>query len=345
MTMARTRGTSREPRSPRLSYQRAGAAGRCLLLAMAFLVGCQSDGARKGIIASGYIEATEVRISTKVAGIVDSLAVREGDRVTAGAVLAQLDTVDLGLALGAAKAERDQAEADLRLREAGSRLEDVREAEALEARAKSELEAADRDLVRMQALLDRGSGTAKARDDARARRDQAAAAQAAAHEQYLRRRNGSRPEEIDAARARAAAGNARVAQLLRQFQDARIVSPLDGVVTERLVEVGELLTPGAAVCVVTDLRNPWLTVYVSEGDLSRVRLGEEVAVRTGGGEVRTGTLSFVSDRAEFTPRNVQTREERARLVYKLKVTLPNDDGLFKPGMPAESTLPVLGTRP
>jgi HlyD family secretion protein len=314
------------------------------LYAAMVLGGCQRGGGGEGIIASGYVEASTVQIRTKVPGTVLNLAFVEGQRVEKGAVLAQLDTVDLSLALTAARAERDQARADLRLRLAGSRVEEVREAAALEARAAAEFEAADRDLARMQALLDRGSGTTKARDDARAQRDQAAAARDAAHEQFLRRKNGSRPEEIEAARARAAAGDARVAQLGQQLKDARITSPLEGVVTERLTEPGELLAGGASVCAVVDLRHSWLTVYVSEGDLSRIRVGQPATVTTGGGEQRSGTLTFVSDRAEFTPRNVQTREERARLVYKLKITLPNEDSLFKPGMPAEAILPASAER-
>jgi len=246
--------------------------------------------------------------------------------------------VDIALAAAAARADRDQAAADLRLRLAGAREEEIREAEAQVRRAEAELAGAERDLARMQALLESGSGTAKSRDDALTRRDLAAAGRAAAAEQLRRRRNGSRPEEIEAARARLAAGEARLAQLEQQLRDTRVVSPLDGVVTATAAEAGELIPPGSTICVITDLARPWLTVYVGGPDLDEVRVGGEAVVRTDGGAERTGRITFVADRAEFTPKNVQTREERERLVYRVKIGLENADGLFKPGMPAEAVL-------
>jgi HlyD family secretion protein len=90
--------------------------------------------------------------------------------------------------------------------------------------------------------------------------------------------------------------------------------------------------------VVTDLATPWLTVYVDEPDLDRLRLGQEAEVTTDGGETRRGRISYIASAAEFTPRNVQTRDERVKLVFKVKIALPNEDGLFKPGMPAEARL-------
>jgi HlyD family secretion protein len=90
--------------------------------------------------------------------------------------------------------------------------------------------------------------------------------------------------------------------------------------------------------VLTDLKNAWLTVYVAEPDLGRIRVGQQAQVVTDGGERRTGHVMQVASQAEFTPRNVQTRDERVKLVYRVKIALPNDDGLFKPGMPAEARL-------
>ena len=190
----------------------------------------------------------------------------------------------------------------------------------------------------MQALLDRGSGTTKSRDDARTRRDVLAARLASMRQSLARLRSGSRPEEIDASRARVAAAEARMAQLEQQVQDARVKSPLDGVVTEKIAEAGEILQAGAPLLVVTDLKSPWLTVYVTGPDLGRIRLGQEAEVVTDDGQTRKGRLTFIASQAEFTPKNVQTRDERVKLVYKVKVGLDNADGLFKPGMPAEARL-------
>ena len=126
-------------------------------------------------MASGHVEATEVLVSAKVAGTLESRAVDEGQTVAAGQELARIDTTDTRLALDAARAERAQAEAELRLRLAGSRVEDVREARAQVARAEADLAGAQKDLERMEGLLGAGSGTTKARDDARTRRDVAQA--------------------------------------------------------------------------------------------------------------------------------------------------------------------------
>jgi HlyD family secretion protein len=290
------------------------------------------------IAASGHVEATEVRLSAKGAGQVAALAVQEGDRVTAGQEVARIDTTDLRLALDVAKAERAQADAERRLRVAGARKEDIAEADAQQDRAQAELRGSQEDLVRMEKLLASGSGVDKARDDARTRRDMAAANLEAARERLRKLRAGSRPQEIDAAAARVAGADARIAQLQQQIADAVITSPIAGVVTGRLVEAGELVTRGTAVVVVTELARPWLTVYLSEPDLGRIRLGQEAEVSTDGGQRRTGRVTYVSPQAEFTPKNVQTPDERAKLVYKVKLGLENADGLFKPGMPAQARL-------
>jgi HlyD family secretion protein len=314
-----------------------------LLLAAAAGAGCRRGPADGAIVAAGHVEATEVRLSAKVGGRLASLAVREGDAVAAGQEVARIDTTDLELALAQARAERDQAGAELRLRRAGARAEDIAELAAQVTALRAEAEGAERDLQRMQGLLDKGSGTAKARDDARTRRDALAARAAALEQALLRARAGFRAEEIEAARARHAGIQARLAQIEQQVRDATVTSPRPGTVTEKVAEAGELVAPGTVLVVVTDLADAWLTAYVAEPDLGRLRLGQQAEVRTDGGERRTGTLAYLAPRAEFTPRNVQTRDERVKLVYKIKVALPNGDGLFKPGMPAEASLPPAGS--
>jgi HlyD family secretion protein len=325
---------------------------RCVRLArLALALAALSGGAcRKGqdaslIVASGHVEATEVLVSTKVAGTLETLAVDEGTTVAAGQEIARVDTTDTELALASARADRALAEAELRLRRAGSRVEDVREAEAQVLRAEADLAGAARDLERMEGLLASGSGTTQSRDDARTRRDVAAAGKDAARERLRRLAAGSRPEEIDAAAARVQAADARIAQLQQQLTDALVASPVAGVVTEKLAEKGELAARGTGIVVVTDLPNAWLNAYVTEPDLARLRLGQGAEVVTDDGQSRKGRVSFVASRAEFTPKNVQTRDERVKLVYRIKVALENADGLFKPGMPATARLAPAGARP
>jgi HlyD family secretion protein len=323
---------------------------RALALLSALPLLAPAAGCREGqdpglIVASGHVEATEVLVSTKVPGTIESLSVDEGHVVAAGQELARIDTTDTLLALAAAQADRALAESELRLRLAGSRVEDVREAKAQVARSEADLSGARKDLDRMEGLLASGSGTTKAREDARTRHDLAGAALDAARERLKRLEAGFRTEEKDAARARLEAASARVAQLEQQLRDAVVASPVDGVVTEKLAEKGELAARGTALVNVTDLGHAWLNAYVSEPDLARLRLGQEAEVVTDDGQVRKGRVSFVASRAEFTPKNVQTRDERVKLVYRVKVALENADGLFKPGMPATARLRAAGGTP
>lgn len=309
-----------------------------MVLAVLAAVACGKGKDEDVIAASGHVEATEVRLSAKVAGHVEAIPVQEGDEVTAGQEIARLDTTDARLALAAARAERAQADAQRRLLVAGARREDIAEAEAQLDRAQADLRGAQQDFQRMQSLLESGSGTDKSRDDARTKRDMAAAAVAAAEERLRKLRAGSRPEEIDAATARVAAADARMAQLEQQIMDAVVRTPVKGVVTEKLAETGELVSRGTGLVVVAELARPWLGIYLPEPDLGRIRLGQEAEVATDAGQTRKGHVTFISPQAEFTPKNVQTPDERAKLVYKVKIGIDNEDGLFKQGMPAEARL-------
>jgi HlyD family secretion protein len=161
----------------------------------------------------------------------------------------------------------------------------------------------------------------------------------AAQETVVRLRNGARPEEIDGAAARVAGADAQTATLQKALRDAILNAPIAGVVTEKLVEVGELVSPGTAIVVITDLDHAWANVYVDEPLVPRVRLGQAATVFTdAGGQGLAGTVTYISPKAEFTPRNVQTAEERSKLVYRVKVSVDNRAGVLKPGMPVEADL-------
>ncbi len=323
------------PPPPHRSARSALLLGAGLLV----LAGCRA-GDRSGIHASGQVEATEVRVATKVAGTVTRVLVEEGEVVAQGSTLAVLDTVDLALAKSQARADRDQAQANLALLTAGSRAEDVKSARAEVARRKADLDGAGKSFERAQALLDRGLGSQQALDDARVRRDMAQAAIGSADGALARLVHGARPEEIAATRAALARTQARLDAAQQQLDDCVIHSPLAGVVTSKLVESGEYVTAGTGIVVVSDLARPWLTVFVGGADLPRVHVGQTARVTTDahGDTGREGKVSYVSPTAEFTPRNVQTRDERAKLVYRVKILLDNKDGAFKAGMPADATI-------
>jgi len=323
-----------------------------LVLAALTLAACGRTGGTAAPRASGYVEATEVRVAGEVGGRLLDVAVAEGDRVAAGQVVARIDTSDTDLALRRAGAERDQADAQLALLRAGSRAEDVRQAasqvqsaQADVRGAQAELDAAAADLDRFEGLLRVSAGSVKQRDDARTRRDVAAARLRAAQERasaagdtLARLRAGARPQEIDAARARVAAADAQIATLQKNAADAVVKAPVAGIVTAKLLDAGEMAAPRAAIAVITDLDHAWANVYVDERVVPGLKIGQPATILTDAGQRLAGTITFISPKAEFTPRNVQTAEERSKLVYRIKVSADNREGVLKPGMPVEAEL-------
>ena len=330
---------------------------KCLwvtVMAALLCAGCQENAPATAARVSGQADATDVQVSPDAGGRIVELTIREGDRVSRGAIIARLDSRDVDLALRRAEAEREQADAQLRLLQAGSRPEDIRQAEAQAAAAEAEvaaaradLAAAETDLQRFERLLQSNSGSQKQRDDAATRRDVAGdrltaarAREAAARAAVARLRSGSRREEIDAARARVAATEAQIATLEKARADATVIAPVDGIVTERLLDPGEMAAPGAPIAVLTDLDHAWAEVFVDEPMIPRIRLGQPATVYTdAGGPGIPGTVSYIASKAEFTPRNVQTAEDRSKLVFRVRIAVDNREGVLKQGMPVEADIP------
>ena len=327
--------------------------GAALLAVAGTAARCRGQADANAARASGYVEATEVRLAPEVGGRLIEVAVKEGDRIKAGDVVARLDDTDTAIQTTRAQAERDQAVAQLRLLQAGARAEDIRQAraqvdsaQAEVAAAEAELQSARADLARFEALLASNAGSRKQRDDAAtkvavadARVNSARERVRAAAEGLGRLRAGARAEEIAAARARVAATEAQIAALAKAQTDALLKSPVAGFVTAKLADAGEVIARGTPVAVVTDLDHAWANVYVDEPLVPLLKLGQKVSLVTDAGQRLDGTISFISPKAEFTPRNVQTAEERTKLVYRIKVTADNRDGVLKPGMPVEAEIP------
>ncbi len=331
---------------PLIALQVLAAAG--LLLA-----GCEAETPDTGLRVSGHVEATEVQIAAEVPGRIVELRVSEGDRVATGDLIARLDTRDVDLQLQRLRAERAVADASRRLLAAGSRPEDVRQSEAQTRAAEAdvtavdaELKAAELDLQRFESLLQANAGSRKQRDDAAARvnvaRERQRGAQervSSARETTTRLRSGARREEIEGASARVAAVDAQIAALEKSVTDASVTAPVAGVVTQKLADTGELIARGAPLVVITDLDNAWANLFVPEPMVPRLKIGQAATVFTdAGGAGLSGKVTFVSPRAEFTPRNVQTSEERSKLVYRIKVAVDNREGVLKPGMPVDAEL-------
>ncbi len=266
---------------------------------------------------SGTFETTVVDVAPVLGGRVLAVTRQEGERVAVGDTLVVLDTEVIALqraqaAAGQAtlQAQRAVADADL-------------------ARARRQLALLETTLGRTNTLREQGTATGQQVDDLTAQRDVA--------------RTG-----VEAARGRLAAIDAELVHLEsglavfdRQLRDSAVLSPITGTVLTRTLEPGEVATPGRAALRLADLSHLELRVYLESGDLSRLRLGQEVSVRVDAlpGAPLKGTVGWIAGEAEFTPKNVQTRNARAQLVYAVKLRVDNPDGKLHVGMPAEIDLP------
>ena len=314
---------------------------------------CAKEAPSDRLRVSGHVEATETRLAPEAGGRILTLTVKEGDRVAPGQTVLTLDTRDVQLAIDRAKAEQAAADAQLRLVQAGARVEDIRQAQSQIDTAKAEvgaamaeLDAAEKDLTRFDTLLKNNSGSRKQRDDAATRRDvakdrvaQAESRVKTSEEGLAKLRAGARREEVDAARARVNVVGAQIASLEKGLGDATLTSPIAGTVTEKLVEVGEVIMPRAPALVVVDLDHAWADVFVPEPTVPQIKIGQAATVFTdAGGAGIAGTIAYISPKAEFTPRNVQTAEERSKLVYRVRINVDNKDGVLKQGMPIEAEI-------
>jgi HlyD family secretion protein len=317
---------------------RAKTAG--LILAVLAAAACSGNGAEEVISASGTIEAIEVNVASKVTGQVLELSFEEGARVAPGDILALIDHATLDIQLRQAEAGVRLAEAQLALLVKGARSEDIRQAEAALTQAEAALKVAEDDARRMRELLRTGSVTSKQADDAEARLTVAAAQRAAAAEVLGKLRRLARPEEIQAAEARRDQARAAADLLARMIADCAVTAPAAGIVTHKAVEAGELVTPGATVATLADLASVYVMIYISERELGRVRLGDGAEVRIDAFPERAfiGRITYISPEAEFTPKNVQTKEDRVKLVFAVKVEIENREGLLKPGLPADALI-------
>ncbi|MFH1686868.1 MAG: HlyD family efflux transporter periplasmic adaptor subunit [bacterium] len=274
--------------------------------------GCGADEQAPG--GSGLLEATTVLISAETAGRVLALEVDEGDIVHAGDTVARIDPSLLELKMKAAQAGLAVARTTIVSARLGTR------------QAEQNVTYLDKEHERLSNLLGSGSATAQQveklehdRDQARLGRDLAAAQLATAEAELIRLQT-----EID--------------RLQRLLDDCYPRSAIDGVVIEKFVECGEVVGPGKALVSVAGLDSMWVKVYLPAVRLQDVKLGDEAMVDTESGGLYSGRIVWLSDQAEFTPKNVQTAQARANLVYAVKVKLANSDGRLKIGMPVFVTL-------
>lgn len=300
------------------------------------------DDSRR-IEASGTIEATEADLGFQAAGRVTDVAVKEGDGVQAGDLLARLDQVELIARRQAAQAQLEAARSLLLELERGARPQELVQARAAADGARRLMQETAASLERTRKLYEGGAQSREDLDraetahaEAKARADQAQAALSLVDV-------GPRAERIDAQRAAVRQAEAGVAQIQATLDNASILAPFAGVVTVRHREPGESVTAGLPVVTLMNAQDRWVRIYVREDQVGRVHIGQNATIKSDSHREQTfaGRVTFIASEAEFTPRNVQTAAERVKLVYAVKVAIVGDpSNELKPGVPADVILEI-----
>jgi len=268
---------------------------------------------------NGRIEATEVDVATRISGRLESFSVREGDLVEAGQLLAVMDTDELSARLAAAEANLHQAEQARLL------------AEAVVAQRESERRYAHGELARIETLVDRGHASREQLDRTRTAAETADAALQAARVQVASAQAG-----IEAARA-------AIRQIQVNIDDSQLSTPVGGRVLYRLAEPGEVLAAGGKVATVLDVTDVYMTIFLPTSQAGRVRVGSDARIILDAlpDYVVPAEVSFVAAEAQFTPKSVETRSEREKLMFRVRIRI-NPDLLkayrdrVKTGVPGEA---------
>lgn len=293
---------------------------------------------------SGNIEVTDTEVSFRIAGHVRERLVKEGERVSHGTVVARLESLDLEHEVALRQAEVAVARATLADLQAGYRAEEIAQARASLAQAKAELTRAEADWQRQQALFTQGAVAARETEALQAAFEIARGRADEAGQRLALLEKGFRREQIEQARAQLQQAEEALALARTRLGYAELTAPMDGVVLAENVEPGEFVAAGTPVVTIGALDPVWLRGYINEADLGRVKLGQaaRVTIDTYPGKSFSGSVTFIAQDAEFTPKNVQTEQERVKLVYRIKITLPNPDQELKPGMPADAEIDLGG---
>jgi HlyD family secretion protein len=308
----------------------------------------------QSIEATGNVEMTEIIISSKVTGRVEQMMSYEGQKVKKGDLLLQLDHEDLEAQI--ASAEANLALADLRYqkmrsylkmmgkdRQAGNDMKviQIELAENNKNAAQANYEKATRDLARMTELYQVQAISTAEYDQAVTTRDLSQAQYMAYENQLALAKNASESDDIFLAGRQAEAqlkqAQANLALVQTQFKNSQILAPIQGVIANKLSEIGEIVAPETPLFVILDNANPWVKIYLPLIEAEQVSLGQKALIHIDAfpRQKYTGRISFISDEAEFTPKNYQSKDERVKQVYAAQIELDNSSGIFKAGMPVD----------
>jgi len=291
---------------------------------------------------SGVIEAIKIEVRSQSQGIVDEVLAREGQKVAGGDVLCRINVDKLRIQMDQANAGIAAAEARVSLARRGTKKELIAVAKSQVDLAVEQLTTAEHDQQRMAKLLSEEAISASQKEKADLALTAAQERLKSARENYQMALRGLEKEEIAVAEADLKNLQAQRRLLEKSISDAEVRSPGPGTVEVRHVEPGELVGPGAALFSLIDLGRTYVKAYIPEDALGKIKLGGRIEVFSDSFPGRTfaGTIGLISDEAEFAPKNVQTKEERLKLVYMIKSDLPNADGALKPGMPVDVRIPL-----
>jgi HlyD family secretion protein len=292
------------------------------------------------ITASGTIEINETNVSSKTADEVNRLLVNEGDEVKEGDVIATIKHTTLDLQLKQAESAMliSKYQSDLVLK--GARSEDINMADENLNQAKTNLDSSETDLKRMKDLFEKGDISKKQIEDAQTKYDINKTQYNTALINLNKLKKGAREEEINVALSGYNQAKANYDIIKQKIEECNIKSPANGIITNKLVEEGEFVNVGTPIYTVSKVNPVNLTIYVNETELGKIKIGMETKVKIDSFPKRffIGKIIYISPNAEFTPKNIQTKDERVKQVFGVKLEIQNEEGILKPGMPADAII-------
>ncbi len=290
---------------------------------------------------SGTVEIDDVRISARVGGAVEELLVTQGDKIENGQILISIDQTEYLLALIQREAALTIAEANLATLLEGTREQQIIAASSTAAAARAARDQRSTDLARAMELSAAGAISDQQLEAAQTAATQAQTIYTGAQQDYSLAVEGARSTEIEAAQAAVESAEAARELAENRLEWTNITSPLTGIVTGTNIESGENITPGMTLLTVADMDTVKVIFYISQPYLATTTMGNTVTVSTStarDAQTVTGTITHIADSAEFTPSQVETREGRTSLVYRVEAIIPNPENIFKAGMPVDVEL-------
>jgi HlyD family secretion protein len=316
--------------------------GGAALVALAALIAALlwRDNDHAGLITLyGNVDIREVELAFRVPGRLGQMPFEEGDAVSLGAVVAQLDDMPYRQSLAAADARVQAAQAAYDKFTRGLRPQELAQARAQVREVQASAANAEREYQRQLDLRESGAASQGTLDAALARRDETAARLTTARESLALAEEGFRTEDIAAAHAELAGAQAQRDQAQTQLDDTALLAPTTGTILARIREPGSIVAAGTPVYVLSLDAPVYIRAYVGEPDLGRVAPGSAATITTDSStRSYKGRIGFVSPRAEFTPRSVETTELRTDLVYRLRIVVTDPDAALRQGMPVSVTI-------